>query len=259
MFCNQCGQTVLEDAKFCSKCGKALQPQNAIVEKSHDEPTQNHITVQLGMQLRTILANLGHKNPNNAISKNYNDFFRNMKLSPMNPDEETIIVHFGIMTHVSNSGMGDKMLASTIKNVSKHGQLHWEIKKGEIVITNRRLLIFTGLGFFGTPNGISINLAKFRQIEQVEFNRFSRFTLYGKENDDIVLEMSFQSAQAVLGQMLQVASAFTNTKSRGLVDYWEKKEGQQSMQSYINAHLKNTATLKQAFSEILVLLVNSHN
>ena len=261
MYCSNCGQSVSEGAKFCSNCGNAIKPttEGQITIPEKETAIKPYMTSQQAIQLRSLFAKLGHKIPDNPIARNYNDYFRKVNLALMNPEEESVIVHLGIMKHVSNPGMGDKLFSQAIKGVSKEGKILWEHKKGELVITNKRLIILTGLGMLGTPSGVSIDISNFKQVEQTEYSRHVQFIFYGRKNEDVVLEVNFQSIQAVLGQVLQVTSAFTNKKTSGWIDYLEKKENQQGLQSYINAHLMNVNTVKQAFAEVVTLLVNINN
>lgn len=258
MFCSKCGNQVVEGANFCSNCGNNLaqgEIQKAAViseQQPISEQTQFLVSAQNAIQLRSIFNAVGYKHPSNKISKDYNDFFRQIKVDVIDPDMESTIIHFGIGLAIT-----DGIMAKSIKFKDKDGKIIKDISRGEIVITNQRFIVLSGLGVFGTPEGFSYEFRKLKRVEPTEYQNYSQFVLYGKDKTDVYLEMTFISLQAALGQVLQVVSAFSKTSSGGnIVNYIEKKDQAQATQSYINAHLSRVRSLKQAFTELLVFLIN---
>jgi hypothetical protein len=264
MFCNKCGYEVGDNYNFCPGCGNNLKAiaqttsQAVLVTKNHlahepavPELVQFLVTAYHAAQLRSIFNSVGYKHPHTTVSKDYNAFFRRIEIEAIDPETESIIVHFGIGKYLT-----DGIMASSVKFKQKDGKTDLNVTQGELIVTNRRLVVLAGLGMFGTPEGFSYDFSNFKRIEPTEYQHYSEFTLYGKGKYSAHLEMKFQSMRAVLGQMIQVANAFGKSSSSSVVGYIERKDQEQTTQNYINAHLAQTRSLKQAFTELLLFLVN---
>jgi hypothetical protein len=261
MFCPNCGKECHQEDNFCAKCGARLneqshKQQNEVSTLATDALVHSdklYVTKQQSQQLRDIFNALGYKHPSNEVSLNYNRYLKSVGVDSIDPETEHVIIHFGIKQSIT-----DGIFAIAFSVVNSKDDTSTYASPGQLVITNKRMVVLEGFGWRQKPIGKVYYFSDFRHVEHAEYQNHTRFTLFGKGEYNIEIEMRFISLQVALGYISQFLGAMTSTQSKNVIEYVERKDSQQTTQNYINTHLLRAQSVKQAFTHLLTVLIEPY-
>jgi hypothetical protein len=215
------------------------------------------VSTQDAINLRRAFTKVGYTHPNTKIAKDVNGALSQVGLKRMDHGSESVILHFGLGKPLTDGIMCKHIEASESRN-------SWDLKNGEIMITNKRVIAIKPKGMFsGAAEGYEISLLGFNQFEPRETRgaftggSMSEIILRGSQRT-LTLDMSFvsQKAQAMAAlNMFNAAMGGSSQKSRSWLDYTKKTRTENSSQQFINSLAAQSHTIKEAFYQLMSFVV----
>lgn len=222
-------------------------------------PPQRSITVPpaqpIGMNVhqatdvRMAINRAGYKHPNNVVSRDYDRAVSTL-FAGINPASESVIMHVGIGQNLQDGIMCRKLTIT--------GSVRDNIGRGHLLLTNMRLIALQSNGMGGITGGRMLNWSDVARWEPAEFRGKTLVTLYTQRNGTYEMNMNFTSNNAIALAMLSVATSINQPKtsqyaSMGYVI--DKNRREESMSAFIGSQMANAQNLKQAFLQVVKVLV----
>lgn len=206
-------------------------------------------TVEQGIAFKTMFNKVGYKHPSAKTAKNYSQTFREVGAGDLDSDNETVIIHFGI-----NQNLNPGFRALSVVSEAKSGAEQWKVKRGEVAITNKRMVVFNTGGFLrGESFGYNLPLEGYKRLDPTEMQNRTRFQLIG-DNHNLTLEMQFISITAVLLSMSQ-AFGGGSSSSKSYLDYIKSLKSEQDTRQLANALSAQANNIKQAMYQFFLFMV----
>ena len=214
-------------------------------------PAYATMDANTGTMWRMAFNRLGYKAPNTGISRDYQSIATSFGLSRWDSADETVIIHVGI-----GKNLQANILAKLVSIQPKKGY-STVLSRGELVITNKRILALKPGGIFGGSNeGGEGLLGGMRRFEPIQKRGVTECYLYG-DLCSVQINMNFVNQWAVALQTLQVVNSFsgkTASNSTTWLDYAKRTKSERSTNELVGQLVSNSRTLEQLFYQFMFFI-----